>query len=77
MIRKLAVIALLTIAFIGMVQAQDRKAAREACGGDARKFCADVQRGGGRMLGCLRQHDVELAPACREALVSFKAPPAR
>ena len=77
MIRKIAVTALLTIAFIGMVQAQDRRAAREACAGDARKLCADVQRGGGRIIACLRQHDAELAPACRDVLAAFKAPPAR
>lgn len=77
MIRKLAVTALLTIAFIGVVQAQDRKAAREACAGDARKFCADVQRGGGRIIACLHQHDAELASGCRDALAAFKVPPAR
>jgi hypothetical protein len=77
MIRKLVAIALLTIAFIGMVQAQDRKAAREACAADARKLCADVQRGGGRIIACLRQHDAELAPGCRDALAAIKAPPAK
>jgi len=77
MIRQIAVTALLTIAFIGMVQAQDRKAAREACAGDARKFCADVQRGGGRIIACLHQHDAELVPVCRDALAGLKAPPAK
>lgn len=45
---------------------------KSACEADARRFCPDVKPGGGRILQCLRQHDAELAPGCREAV----APPA-
>jgi hypothetical protein len=73
MFRKLFVIALFVTAFVSVVQAQDRKAVREACMGDAKKFCADVQRGGGRIVKCLRDHSADLAPGCRDGLASLKA----
>jgi hypothetical protein len=73
MFRKLFVTALLVTAFIGAVQAQDRKALRDACMGDAKKFCADVQRGGGRIIKCLRDHAADLTPPCRDGLASLKA----
>jgi hypothetical protein len=47
---------------------QQAMALRSACGGDFRKFCADVQPGGGRAAACLRSHATELTPACHSAL---------
>jgi hypothetical protein len=45
-----------------------RGAMREACKADFEKYCADVQRGGGRIVECLnKQHD-SLSEACRTAL---------
>jgi hypothetical protein len=72
MIRKPFVIALFVTAFVSVVQAQDRKALRDACMGDAKKFCADVQRGGGRIVKCLRDHATDLTPGCRDGLASLK-----
>jgi hypothetical protein len=72
MFRTLLATALFVAAFIGVVQAQDRKALREACTDDTKKFCADVQRGGGRIIKCLRDHSAELAPPCRDGLTSLK-----
>jgi Cysteine rich repeat len=71
--RKLFVIALFITAFVSVVAAQDRKGLRAACMGSAKKFCADVQRGGGRILKCLRDHAGDLTPACRDALAGPKA----
>ena len=42
--------------------------ARDACAEDLNKFCKDVQPGEGRLLQCLKKHDSELSPQCRETL---------
>ena len=62
--------AFMVLAFASAVHAQDRKALREACAGDARKHCATVQRGEGRIIQCLRDHSAELTPACRDGLAA-------
>jgi Cysteine rich repeat len=36
------------------------------CADDAAKFCKDVQPGGGRMATCLKEHQQDLTPACRQ-----------
>jgi Skp family chaperone for outer membrane proteins len=41
---------------------------KEACKDDAKNFCKDEKRGGGRILKCLKQHEGELSPACKEAM---------
>jgi len=35
------------------------------CGGDIDKFCKGVQLGEGRLLGCLKEHQSDLSPACQ------------
>jgi Spy/CpxP family protein refolding chaperone len=42
---------------------------RDSCHDDAQKLCADEPRGRAR-FDCLREHEAELSPACREALQS-------
>lgn len=45
-----------------------RQRAREihaACDGDVKKLCADVQRGGGRVLACLKKNGDQVSEACR------------
>jgi Cysteine rich repeat len=73
MIRKILATALLAFSFAGGAHAQDRKGLREACMGDAKKFCSGIQPGGGRIVQCLRSHDAELASACRDGLTAIKA----
>ena len=40
---------------------------RKACEADAKRMCAGVKPGGGRLLQCLHEHDADLTPVCREA----------
>ena len=42
------------------------KEAKEACEEDAKKLCKDTKPGGGRIMQCLKQHEGELSPACKE-----------
>jgi hypothetical protein len=39
-----------------------------ACHADADRLCADVEKGGGRVLACLKEHAADLAPACQDAI---------
>jgi hypothetical protein len=41
---------------------------RQACSADAKKFCAQVKPGGGRILACLEEHSKEISPECSTRL---------
>jgi hypothetical protein len=46
-------------------------AARERpCREDVKKHCSDAGRGGGAVARCLREHEKELSPACRDSLAA-------
>lgn len=38
------------------------------CRAEVQKYCADVKPGGGRMLHCLKAHEGDLSPTCRERM---------
>lgn len=42
--------------------------AQMACMSDYKKFCSNVERGGGRVKKCFMEHRDELSPGCREAM---------
>lgn len=44
------------------------RAAMQACRADASSLCSGVERGGGRILACLKQHESELSSGCSAAL---------
>jgi len=39
-----------------------------ACRGDMEALCADVPRGGGRKIQCLKDNQAKLSPSCRESI---------
>src|SRR5262249_5797406 len=41
--------------------------------GDIEKLCKDVQPGEGRIVKCLKEHENELTPACKERRDQMKA----
>jgi hypothetical protein len=43
-----------------------------ACKESARKLCEGTKPGGGRILQCLKQHEAELTPECKEKMVRPK-----
>ena len=38
------------------------------CADDAQRFCKDVQPGGGRIARCLKEHENDVSPACRQQM---------
>jgi hypothetical protein len=42
------------------------------CREDVRRFCHDVEPGEGRIYACLKAHEAELMPGCREHLAKSK-----
>ena len=51
----------------GMNEGKHKKM-QEACGGDIKKFCSNIERGGGRIVQCLEQHQKEVSQACNQLL---------
>ena len=37
------------------------------CAGDVKQFCGDVKPGQGAIAKCMKAHEAELSPACRES----------
>src|SRR3977135_3532586 len=37
------------------------------CAADVKKFCGDVKPGQGAIAKCMKAHETELSPACRES----------
>jgi hypothetical protein len=56
-------IAALALAFMSPVQASPMSTMRD-CHPDYQKFCSSVERGDGRVVECLKQHQAQLSPAC-------------
>jgi hypothetical protein len=42
-----------------------------ACLADADRFCAAIEPGEGRVIGCLAQHEVDLSPSCQSEMKWF------
>ncbi len=45
---------------------------RGPCAEDVAKFCKDVQPGGGRILSCMKEHENDLSPACKQHIAQVK-----
>ena len=42
------------------------------CKSDMERLCPGVQPGGGRIIGCLKEHKMELSVGCAKALQKMK-----
>ncbi|MGB8294948.1 MAG: cysteine rich repeat-containing protein [Polyangia bacterium] len=47
--------------------------AEDACRVDVETLCKDVPPGGGRIMACLKAHESDLSPACKEKLAAGEA----
>ena len=53
---------------------QDRREAfRAACSGDIAKLCANVEKGRGRTVDCVRSNADKLTPTCKSELTNLSA----
>ncbi len=58
-------IALLAAGLAGDALAQQRS--EGPCARDVKQFCGDVKPGQGAIAKCMKAHEAELSPACRES----------
>ena len=71
--KRIVLIASLTLTTLGMAAAQDFTAAqRAACKDDYGKFCKGTLPGGGRVLACLNKHHDALSDACKKVVDAQK-----
>jgi hypothetical protein len=74
---KLWIFAAVAVVFAGAAFGQPagggRGAVRAACQADIAKFCGGVERGGGRVMACMRDHQGDLSDGCRSAMMSARA----
>jgi hypothetical protein len=59
------VFVLFTAAVAADAGAQQRRDG--PCAADVKKFCGDVKPGQGAIAKCMKAHETELSPACRES----------
>jgi hypothetical protein len=50
--------------------AQESDGQKGACSEDVKKFCTGVEKGQGRLVKCLKNHDKEISPACNTKLTA-------
>ena len=44
------------------------RAEAKACKDDVEKFCGGLKPGGGNLVACLRQHEADLSPPCKQEI---------
>jgi hypothetical protein len=61
------IVAVLFLIVSSIAQADDLHR-RGPCKADIEKFCKDVKPGQGRIARCIKAHENELSPACRDKI---------
>jgi hypothetical protein len=49
------------------------RGAMKACQADRQTYCAGVEKGGGRIMQCMKQHASQLSAGCKSALQEMRA----
>jgi hypothetical protein len=68
-----ASLAVTLIALTHQHAAQAQGGALAACKADAEKICPGVKPGGGKMLGCLKEHENDVTIGCAKELKAIKS----
>jgi hypothetical protein len=75
-IRHLAIAGTLSLAALacaGSNASAQQAEAMKYCKADVARLCPGVQMGGGRIIGCLKEHKMEVSVGCAKALQAIKA----
>ncbi|HMF20563.1 MAG TPA: cysteine rich repeat-containing protein [Pseudolabrys sp.] len=74
-VRQLTTAALLSLALISPSGSAHAQAAGPLayCKEDAGRLCPGVKPGGGKLIGCLKQHENEVSVGCAKELKAVKA----
>lgn len=64
----LGVAALLLSTSASYAQSATAMAVMRACKPDIAQYCSAVAPGGGRIKECMKAHQAELSPSCKEAV---------
>ena len=67
-----ALFSLTMISLLGSIQAAKAANPLSYCKADAARLCPGVSPGGGRLIGCLKQHENEMSVGCAKALKEIK-----
>ena len=59
------------LSMVSVAQAEEKEGSG-ACRADVQKLCKEVQPGGGRIAACLKQHESEISPGCRERMAEAR-----
>jgi hypothetical protein len=71
-IRQLTAASLLSIAVISLPGSAKAADPLSYCKSDVARLCPGLAPGGGRLIGCLEQHENEVSVGCAKALKSLK-----
>jgi hypothetical protein len=70
MVAPLILLALLLLAGSGLTAKAD---ALDYCKSDVARLCPGLEPGGGRIIGCLKEHKMEVSVGCAKAIKKMKA----
>jgi len=65
-------LSLAALAFAGPGALAQQAEAMKYCKADVARLCPGVQMGGGRIIGCLKAHKMEVSVGCAKAIQAMK-----
>jgi hypothetical protein len=70
MMKRLVVAGALSLAVVAIGAPAHAQKQSTACNADIEKFCANVEKGQGRIMKCLQEHSKDLSADCKKAMES-------
>lgn len=72
-VRRFKIASLLALAMLLPFASAGNAAPLDYCREDAARLCPGVPMGGGRIIGCLKEHKMEVSIGCAKAIRHIKA----